>query len=78
MPTLTEAVQARLRTLTGKEGQWTEDWHALFDVTVPTTASGQFGERLLAYYNAKTAPLQTNTVSIALNFYLSNPSSITL
>lgn len=78
MATVNEAVQARLRTLTGKAGQWDEDWHALFDITVPAIPPGQFGERLLSYYNNKIINARTNDVSVALNFFLLNPGSIVL
>lgn len=73
MPTLGEAVQARIRSLTGTTGQWVEDWHALFDAAA--IPKGQFGERLIAYYNTHNTP--TNYMSVALNYYLLNPSQIT-
>lgn len=73
MPTLSEQVQANIRALTGASGQYIGDWHALF--TLAGIPSGQFGERLLAYYKSKYA--DNPTAASALNYFLLNPSQIT-
>ena len=72
MASLTEQVQEKVRALTSTVGMYNEDWHALFDLkTIPV---GQWGERLLAYYNLTQSGAKT--VSAAHNFYLQNPSAI--
>lgn len=73
MATLTEQVQTTIRALTGTAGQYTGDWHALFDLK--GLAKGSWGERLLAYYNL-TTHAGAQTVSAAHNFYLLNPAAI--
>lgn len=73
MATLTEQVQTTIRALTSTSGTYTGDWHALFDLK--SLAKGQWGERLLAYYNL-TTNAGAQTVSAAHNYYLLNPASI--
>lgn len=72
MPTLQEVVQARIRGVTYTNGQWNEDWHALFDLEgVPV---GQWAERLIAYATAFGLP--ASTAAAALNNFLLNPTQI--
>lgn len=69
-------LQAAIRALTGTTEQWTGDWHALFDlVGIP---AGQWGERLIAYYQLKVVNDPSITVGAALNYFLLNPAAIIL
>ena len=77
MASLTEAVQDKVRSLTGTAYTWEGDWHALFDsYSIPAR---QFNERLKLYMIAThTEPglYLDMTASARLNYYLQDPSKI--
>lgn len=66
MASLTEAVQAALRAVTGSSGAYNEDWHAYADLN--GIATGQWGERVLALAQLQDATI--STVSAAHNAFL--------
>lgn len=75
MPTVDEQVQANIRAVTGTQGMWVEDWHALFDLSA--IPRGQFNERLIAYYLTFNSGQGNVTASSVLNAFLLNPSTVT-
>lgn len=73
MPTLTEQIQANIRALTGTNGMYNEDWHALCDLSgIP---NGQINERILAYYNSFNAG--PATIGSVDSYFKLNPATVT-
>lgn len=70
--TLTEVVQAALRTATGEENTYEGDWHAY--ATLQSIQEGAWGGRVLALAQAIDSTI--STVSEAHNFFLLNPDQI--
>lgn len=69
MTTLTEALQAACRAITGTSGTFEEDLHAFFNqIGYP---AGQFGERVLRYAQSETGTIITATAGF--NYMLENP-----
>lgn len=72
MPTITEAIQAKIRSITGFSLDYEGDWHAYLDQkSIPP---GMFNERVLAFAKSQDATIPT--YSAAINHF-SNVNNIT-
>ncbi len=65
MPTITEAIQAKIRSLTSSSGQYNEDWNAYADLK--SAPSGLLNERVL--WLAKQQNPEISNYSTAMNWF---------